>query len=121
MRVAGRYAGLERTSLSEYLFLPLLGCVVFDNSGSFQLGGLKLLMRDHLLEFLKALGDEAIKCLYDTACNDHKGACHGCIHAPEISCRYFVSFRQQSFVERMINIPLGLFAKGQTSEKSGAI
>lgn len=89
MRVAGRYAGLERTSLSEYLFLPLLGCVVFDNSGSFQLGGLKLLMRDHLLEFLKALDDEAVKCLYDTACIDHKGACHGCIHAPEISCRYF--------------------------------
>jgi hypothetical protein len=89
MRVAGRYAGLERTSLSEYLFLPLLGCVVFDNSGSFQLGGLRLLVRDHLLAFLRALEDEAVSCLYDTACIDHKGACHGCVHAPEISCRYF--------------------------------
>jgi hypothetical protein len=89
MRVAGRYAGLERTSLSEYLFLPLLGCVIFDNSGSFQLGGLRLLVRDHLLAFLRALEGEAVSCLYDTACIDHKGACHGCVHAPEISCRYF--------------------------------
>lgn len=89
MRAAGRYAGLERTSLAEYVFLPLLGTVVFDNSSSFKLGGLETLARDHLLAFLNALTEEAITCLYDAQCIDHKGACHGCIHSPEISCRVF--------------------------------
>jgi hypothetical protein len=89
MRVATRYAGVERTSLSEYLFLPLLGAVVFDNSSLFQLGGLETLARDHFATFLEELSGEAMICLYDTECIDHRGACHGCIHAPEISCRVF--------------------------------
>jgi hypothetical protein len=89
MRAAGRYAGLERTSLAEYVFLPLLGAAVFDNSSSFKLGGLETLARDHLLAFLNALSEEAMTCLYDAQCIDHKGACHGCIHSPEISCRVF--------------------------------
>jgi hypothetical protein len=89
MRVASRYAGLERTSISEYIFLPLLGCVIFDNSGNFQLGGLRMLIRDGLLPFLEGLDLEATNCLYDPTCIDHKGACHGCIHSPEISCRFF--------------------------------
>jgi hypothetical protein len=89
MRAATRYAGVERTSISEYLFLPLLGTVIFDNSSLFQLGGLETLARDHFAAFLESLTDEAILCLYDTECIDHSGACHGCIHAPEISCRVF--------------------------------
>lgn len=98
MRAAGRYGGLERTSLAEYIFLPLLGTVVFDNSSSFKLGGLETLARDHLLAFLNALADEAMTCLYDSQCIDHKGACHGCIHSPEISCRVFNHGLSRSFL-----------------------
>ena len=89
MRVASRFAGLERTSISEYIFLPLLGTVIFDNSSSFKLGGLETLARDHLATFLDELDDEGMTCLYDTQCIDHVGACHGCVHSPEISCRVF--------------------------------
>jgi hypothetical protein len=89
MRAASRFAGLERTSLSEYVFLPLLGAVVFDNSSTFKLGGLETLARDHLLSFLRVLAEEAMTCLYDAQCIDHYGACHGCLHSPEISCRVF--------------------------------
>ena len=89
MRAVTRYAGLERTSVSEYLFLPLLGCVVFDNSSTFRLGGIATMVRDHLAAFLNNLSGEAIECLYDTECIDHRGACHGCLHSPEISCRVF--------------------------------
>jgi hypothetical protein len=89
MRSVTRYAGLDRTSVSEYIFLPLLGCVVFDNSSSFRLGGIATLVRDHLAAFLNNLSSEATKCLYDTECIDHRGACHGCLHSPEISCRVF--------------------------------
>jgi hypothetical protein len=98
MRAATRYAGLERTSLSEYIFLPLLGTVIFDNSSAFKLGGLETLVRDHLLAFLNALADDAMTCLYDAQCIDHKGACHGCIHSPEISCRVFNHGLSRSFL-----------------------
>ena len=47
------------------------------------------MVRDHLAAFLNNLSAEAIECLYDTECIDHRGACHGCIHSPEISCRVF--------------------------------
>jgi hypothetical protein len=89
MRAASRYAGIERTSFAEYVFLPLLGTVIYDNSSSFKLGGLEALARDRLWEFLNTLEDEAMSCLYDAQCIDHRGACHGCLHSPEISCRVF--------------------------------
>ncbi|WP_143305524.1 hypothetical protein [Marispirochaeta aestuarii] len=89
MRAASWYSGLERTSLSEYLFLPLLGTVIYDSSGSFQLGGFETLVRDQLSAFLDALANEALYCVYDSTCIDGRGACHGCIQSPEISCRTF--------------------------------
>lgn len=89
MRAASRYAGIERTSISEYIFLPLLGTVIFDNSSPFRLGGVETLVRDQLSAFLDALAEEATSCIYDTECIDHSGACHGCIHSPEIACRVF--------------------------------
>lgn len=89
MRAVSRYAGLERTSISEYIFLPLLGTVVFDNSSSFRLGGIETLVRDQLSAFLATLAEETMSCLYDPACIDDRGACHGCLHSPEISCRVF--------------------------------
>lgn len=89
MRATSHLAGLERTSLSEYLFLPLLGTVVFDTAGEFQLGGIETMVRDHLATFLENLSSEAVECLYDTDCIDTRGACHGCIHSPEIACRVF--------------------------------
>lgn len=89
MRAASWFAGLERTSLSEYLFLPLLGAVVFDTSNAFQLGGIETLVRDHLTAFLEQLPTDTLACVYDADCIDGRGACHGCVHAPEIACRFF--------------------------------
>lgn len=89
MRTTSWFAGLDRTSLSEYLFLPLLGTVIFDTSSVFQLGGIETLVRDHLTAFLDQLSTDALACIYDTDCIDGRGACHGCIHAPEIACRFF--------------------------------
>jgi hypothetical protein len=89
MRAITRYAGIDRTSVAEYIFLPLLGFVVYDNSSSFKLGGIATLVRDHLAAFLQNISNEAVECLYDPDCTDHSGACHGCLHSPEISCRTF--------------------------------
>jgi hypothetical protein len=89
MRAMTRYAGIDRTSVAEYIFLPLLGCVVYDSSSSFKLGGVATLVRDHLAAFLRNIADDSVECLYDPDCSDHNGACHGCLHSPEISCRVF--------------------------------
>jgi hypothetical protein len=89
MRAITRYAGVDRTSVGEYIFLPLLGCVIYDGSSSFKLGGVATLVRDHLAAFLRNIAEEAVECLYDPDCADHTGACHGCLHSPEISCRVF--------------------------------
>ncbi len=89
MRAASRFAGIERTSISEYVFLPLLGAVVFDNSSSFRLGGMENMIKDQLPTFLESLSNDSLDCVYDPECVDYKGACHGCVHSPEISCRVF--------------------------------
>jgi hypothetical protein len=89
MRAASRFTGVEKTAISEYIFLPLLGTVIYDGSSSFKLGGFETMVRDRLFEFISALSDDALSCLYDSQCIDHKGACHGCVHSPEISCRVF--------------------------------
>lgn len=89
MRAITRYAGIDRTSVAEYVFLPLVGFVVYDNSSSFKLGGIATLVRDHLAAFLQNIANEAVECLYDPDCADHTGACHGCLYSPEISCRTF--------------------------------
>ena len=88
MKALSRTAGLEETSISEYMFPPLLGCVVFGTS-SMPLGGVRTTARDRLLEFLDATYEEAMRCVYDPDCLQREGACHSCIHVPEIGCRVF--------------------------------
>jgi hypothetical protein len=99
MRAAAHFAGMERTSLSEYLFLPLLGSVIYANNGSFKLGSMETLIRNHLLEFLDALSDDAMTCLLDPDCIDHRGSCAGCLHSPEISCRAFNHGLSRAFLQ----------------------
>jgi DNA-directed RNA polymerase subunit RPC12/RpoP len=89
MRAVSHFAGLERTSISEYLFLPLLGTVIYANSSTFNMGCIETMLRSNLYEFLLELGKEAMSCLLDPDCLDHQGACAGCLHSPEISCRVF--------------------------------
>lgn len=89
MRVVSRYAGLERTSLSEYLFPPLLGTVIYANSSSFKFGCIETMIRSNLHEFLNELNQQAMTCPMDTDCLDHDGSCPGCLDAPEICCRVF--------------------------------
>ncbi|HEY3383759.1 MAG TPA: hypothetical protein VGK32_18505 [Vicinamibacterales bacterium] len=98
MRAASRFAGVERTSISEYIFLPLMGTVIFDNSSTFRLGGMESMVKYQLPAFLSCLSREALDCLYDPDCLDHRGACHGCIHSPEISCRVFNHGLSRSFL-----------------------
>jgi len=89
MRVVSRLAGLERTSVAEYLFLPILSFVIYGNSAAGDLGNLEAVLRDHQLELLEDLAEAGVECIYDPDCIDRGGACHGCVHSPEICCRVF--------------------------------
>lgn len=88
MGALARTAGLEETSVAEYMFLPLLCTVVYSTSST-PLGGVRATARDRLIEFLETVEQEAMRCLYDPDCLQREGACHGCIHVPEIGCRVF--------------------------------
>jgi hypothetical protein len=88
MKALARTAGLEETSVSEYVFLPLL-CTVVYSTGSMPLGGVRSTARDHVVEFLDTLQHQATRCIYDPDCLRRLGACHGCVHVPEIGCRVF--------------------------------
>lgn len=89
MRMVSQTAGIERTSLGEYVFLPLLGTVVYANNSTFRMGNMETMLRSTFYEFLDRLSTEALDCLFDPDCRDHQGACAGCLHAPEICCRVF--------------------------------
>ena len=89
--------GIEATSAAEYLFLPLLGTVVYSTT-TMQLGGVQSVARHRLAEFLDTLQEEAGRCMYDPDCLHRQGACHGCIHVPEISCRVFNHGLSRSFL-----------------------
>jgi hypothetical protein len=88
IRALSLTAGLEEASISEYLFVPLLATVVY-STASAPLGGVRTTARDRLREYLETIQQEATRCLYDPDCLQRSGACHGCIHVPEIGCRVF--------------------------------
>jgi hypothetical protein len=88
MKALGRTAGLEDTSVSEYMFTPLLCAIVYSTSNT-NLGGVRTTAIESPLEFLDTLQEAATRCLYDPDCLQHTGACHGCLHVPEIGCRVF--------------------------------
>lgn len=89
MRSVSRLAGLERTSLGEHIFLPIPGFVVYANAGTFNLGVMEVVLRDHILTLLKDLSSSGVDCVHDPDCIEKAGACVGCVHAPEVVCRYF--------------------------------
>jgi hypothetical protein len=97
MKVLARIAGIEATGLSEYLFLPLLGTVVY-STATLQLGGISATVRHRMFQFLDGLQEEAFRCVYDPDCLFRTGACHGCVHVPEIGCRVFNHGLSRSFL-----------------------
>jgi len=97
MKAVSRLAGLEAMGVAEYLFLPLL-CTVIYATGSVQLGGIAAAVQHRLMELLEAIQEEALRCIYDPDCLHRHGACHGCIHVPEIGCRVFNHGLSRSFL-----------------------
>ena len=88
MKALAATAGLETMSVSEYIFLPLF-CTVVYSTATVELGGVRSTATDRMMEFADALQEHASRCLYDPDCLNRDGACHGCVHVPELTCRAF--------------------------------
>lgn len=83
-------AGLEPSSLCEYLLLPDLSFVIYAPSTGTSLGALRAVCVDRFAEFAMALAtQECLRCVYDPQCAERTGSCHGCVFLPETSCRAF--------------------------------
>ncbi|WP_240225048.1 hypothetical protein [Rheinheimera hassiensis] len=90
IRIAAIHSGIDRNSLSE-LIVPLhLGFFVYASArGDFVLGGLQAMFESGLNQFLNAVVFDEHRCVLDPGCLDTGGACMGCLHLGEPSCRYF--------------------------------
>lgn len=88
-RAVALLGGFERSSVAEYLFPQIPAFVLFSNRTDFSVGGMWTFFEDHLADaFVKAFDLDARACVYDPVCLDHGGACHACLHMPEISCAH---------------------------------
>lgn len=90
MKSASIHAGLDFTSLKEYLFPRALSFVIFHNTQvENSIGSLYTLYEQRLHTWLES-AREANDCIYDPVCRKEFGsACHACAHAPEFACQFF--------------------------------
>lgn len=90
IRVASVFSGIDRNGLSELLLPYHLGFFIYGAAkGDFVLGGLQAVFETELHKLLDAVLYEDHRCAMDPACHDSGGACMGCLHLGEPSCRHF--------------------------------
>lgn len=89
IRQAALLAGLDSTSLSEYILPHTLTIAIYSNHRfGASIGALSTLFEDDLQSWFDNIS-EASRCIYDPVCSDQGGSCHACTHLAETSCRYF--------------------------------
>jgi hypothetical protein len=97
IRRLASFAGIERDGLAEYLVPHHLSFVVYAASrGDFVLGGLQSVFESSLHRFLEDLVEGESRCALDPGCRSGGGACMGCLHLGEPSCRWFNRFLDRS-------------------------
>lgn len=93
IRIAAVHAGIDRNSLSELLVPLHLGFFVYAAArGDFVLGGLQAVFESELDRLLRSMVHDERRCAMDPGCLKSGGACIGCLHLGEPSCRYFNRF-----------------------------
>jgi hypothetical protein len=90
IRLAAVHAGLDRSSLSEFLVPMHLGFFVFAAArGGFVLGGLQALFENELVQLINDVTHAEHRCALDPGCEHAGGSCAACLHLGEPSCRWF--------------------------------
>lgn len=97
VRRLAAFAGIERDGLAEYLVPQHLCFIVYAASrGDFVLGGLQAVFETSLNRFLDDFLNGKSRCPLDPGCRSGGGACMGCLHLGEPSCRWFNRFLDRS-------------------------
>jgi hypothetical protein len=98
VRQAALLAGLEATSLSEYILPRSLTFVLYGNQRfSSSIGAMVSLYEDSLSNWLENVAS-IDRCVYDPVCSSHGGSCHACTHLAETSCRFFNQNLSRAFL-----------------------
>lgn len=86
---AHQYVGIDKDSLSEYLFPSHLSGLLYVSSHvEFTLGGIDAVFKSNLSQWLGSMRDFANVCSFDPVCNESGGACMACLYT-KFGCSYF--------------------------------
>lgn len=90
IRAVADICGLERDSLSEYLFPNVPAVLIYcQNTQGFDLGALKNTFEAAFDRWLEDAARRVASCVFDPICEDRYKACTGCAFLNEISCEHF--------------------------------
>lgn len=90
IKQAGELCGLDKNSLSEYIFPQVPAIFIYcQNSQGLSLGALFNLFEAYLDKWIKNTLLSLEKCIFDPVCLDRDKACLGCLYINEISCIHF--------------------------------
>lgn len=90
MKSASEICGLNKDSLSEYIFAGIPAVMIYcQNSQGFSLGALFNVFEAYFDKWLNSAKKHSDRCIYDPICIDRYKACTGCLFTNEISCQHF--------------------------------
>lgn len=93
MRQTSVFAGIDRDALSEFLLPRHLAFFMYAAPrGDFVLGGMQSVFETNLDSLLLTFVEAERRCPLDPGCSRGSGACSGCLHVGEPSCRFFNTF-----------------------------
>lgn len=99
IKQAGYLCGLDKDSLSEYIFPQIPAIFIYcQNSQGLSLGSLFNLYETQLSKWLKFTLDFVQNCIFDPICIEKEKACAGCIYINEISCTHFNKDLDRSYL-----------------------
>ena len=87
---AAEVCGLDKNSLSEYLFPSIPAVFIYcQNTQGFNMGALFSIFEMYFDKWIDNALQVASECIFDPICADHEAACAGCVFTNEISCQHF--------------------------------
>jgi|GEM_PF-1050858 len=90
MKQAISVSGLDKNSLSEYIFPAVPAIFIYcQNSQGFNLGALFSAIESQFDIWMNSVRSEADLCIFDPICINDQGACSGCLYMNDISCCHF--------------------------------
>lgn len=90
LRQAANLCGLDKNSLSEYIFPNVPAVLIYcQNSQGLNIGALFNVFEAYFDKWLQSTKDALEKCIFDPVCIDRDHACSGCLYLNEVSCVHF--------------------------------